>query len=77
VNWPGGNHAFTFEAQRWDEWVSSAGRRMSSLDMPESQAEAAPSASGVGLEKLGLWLMAAYWLALVGIFAAGGMASGS
>ena len=76
MNWAGGNHAFTFGAQRWGEWISSAGRRMSSLDMPGSQPEAAPAASGAGLEKLGLWLMGAYWLAMVAIFVAGGAANG-
>jgi len=49
---------------------------MSSLDMPGSQPEAAPAASGAGLEKLGLWLMGAYWLAMVAIFVAGGAANG-
>jgi hypothetical protein len=49
---------------------------MTSLDISGSQPEAAPKAQGAGLEKLGLWLMGAYWLALVAIFALGGAANG-
>ena len=34
------------------------------------------AAQGVGLEKAGVWLMAAYWLALLMIMGAGMLASG-
>jgi hypothetical protein len=49
---------------------------MASLDVAGSQSAGKPAAQGAGLEKLGLWLMAAYWLAMLGMFALGGMAAG-
>ena len=34
------------------------------------------AASGIGLEKTGIWLMAAYWLAMLMVMGAGMMSAG-
>ena len=49
---------------------------MSSLDISGSQPPPTREAQAPGLEAFGLWLMAAYWLALLAILGLAGMASG-
>lgn len=49
---------------------------MASLDMSGSQPAGAVERQAAQLERLGPWLMAGYWLALLAVFALGAIASG-
>jgi hypothetical protein len=51
---------------------SVSGKIMTVLDEGAQKA-----AQGVGLEKAGIWLMAAYWLAMLAIMGVGALAGGS
>ena len=49
---------------------------MASLDMNGAQPADAVAQQAARWEKIGRWMMAGYWLALLGILVIGGLAAG-